>query len=303
MHSLSPYCLRVFDKDLAGPFSERYRFVEDIRGNDLLDLIEAFLTSHGDEYVEAGEGKLKKKIRFLAPSRAGRAISGWIESGDYGVKGKIVDLNSGKTKYEKTKTDSDVSQLYYRFVVPEGKKTAVGLFHAIHGRGVKSIFDGMFNQFLKSRCGLVCQINPLTYEKALADWVDAASVKKLRVIGFTGGVENRDVVDSLHESAVDITFTPKGKKASYGGLKGLLKREKGTDAEAIVAAYEHCSANIKAEVIMNGKKRVFTVTGSGTPVGSIDFDESDVEMDDGVPKFSSLDVFAEKIAKEMADKL
>ena len=301
MHSLAPYTVRVYDRTLAGPMDEKYHKLGSIRGKDLLSIIKDFAESNKAIYQEIKLDSGKKTVKFSDLKVIDRTIYGLIEYGEYGIKGKVVNIPSGSTVYSKKKDDSDISQLYFNFTIPKNETKGVCLFHNIHGRGVKGIIDQLLNEYFHDKTkGLKIQIRPLTYEKAVEDWMKHSKIKELRLTKYSPKSEVSDQVDQLAENTVEIKFKPKEKGGSFGSFWDFSKSKnrKGRLSGAVDILEEYCTS-VKAVVEFEGRKRVFSLSSEELPVSSIDFDEDDVKMDEGAPMLNSLHEFSTQLIDDI----
>lgn len=301
MHSLAPYTIRVFDRLLAGPTDEKYHKLDSIRGKDILDIIKEFADGKTGSYHEVVDDISKKTIKFSNVTRTKRTIYGFIEYGEFGIKGKVINVPTGATVYDKKKDDSDIHQLYFNFTIPSNDTKGVCLFHNIHGRGVKGVIDSLLNDFFKQKFSdLRLQMRPLTYEKAVEDWVKHSQIKELRLTKYKPAGPASDEVDKLAENSSEVIYKPKLKGGSFGSLWDFMETDKRTGKHrgAVDILGEYC-ASVKAVVDLQGKKRVFSLTADALPVSTIEFDEGDVDMDDGAPRLNSLQKYATDLVEDI----
>jgi hypothetical protein len=301
MHSISPYSVRVHNVQLPGPLNERYHHLDDIRGKGLLELIAEFTEELSKAYVLVDEDKSKRTLKLTDVTITGREIYGYAESGHVGIHGKVIDVKSGTTMYKKTVNDADISQLYFHFVVPQGTTVAVCAFHNIHGRGIKSIFEKLLNDhFRKATKGLVMNIKPVTYLKAVEEWMKNSNVKELRLEQYTPKELFTDPADQLQEHVSQLIIKPKKKGTDLGNFWDFHKNEQheGKYRGAIELMYESCKS-VKAVVEFENRKRVFSLSINSSPISAVDFDESDVTIVDGAPELSSLKSFTSSLLDDL----
>lgn len=290
MHSLAPYGIRAHDQKLAGPKDQRYHRLNNIRGLDLINELNQFCAKHSSSYTTVEDETLKRAIKITDVAVRGRELFGYIEYGEYGTKGKVINIVNNSTVYTKSTKDSDVHQLYFHFLVPLDTTNAIAVFHNIHGHGAKGAFTKMFSAYFKDKSnGLSLQFNPLTYEKVATEWMKNANIKELRLQKYKPKNELSDAVSTLQEHTIDITLKPNKKGGIFGSFLDFYKDDKieGSQRGAIELLGEQCH-NIKALVEHDGRRRVFSLAANSSPLSNIDFDENDVVMDDGVPSFDSL---------------
>lgn len=305
MHSLAIYTIRVHDTLLPGPLDEKYHCLDNVRKIDLLDFIQNFTTATSQNYQKIEDEKTKKTLKFSDVSIKDRTVYGFIEFGEFGIKGKIVDVDSGQEKYKKGKQDSDVHQLYFNFTIPSGSKKGICVLHNIQGKGVKGTLDDLLREsFRGASKGLVIQIRPLSYEKAVEDWMKSANVKELRLMKYCGHLDTSDKANELADNIVEISYKPKKKGSHFGSLWSFSQKgDHVGENRSAVELMGNFSSSVKAVVELEGKKRVFSLEADSTPVSGIDFDHTDVDMEDGAPKLASLNNFASALVRDILKTL
>lgn len=298
MHSLSAYTLKVHDNLLAGPRGERYHELDNIRTCDMLDFIHGFLETlkaalHDDK-------DSKKTVQVIEVEKKGRVVFGWLEYGEYGLAGSIVDTKSQKKTYDKKHDESDVRSLYFNFCIPLKSKTGVVLLHTAGNRGIKSFFHREFSIYFKNMVGLSVQMPPLAHEKSVQDWLDKSEVKEIRLGRYALTDQGGDIADNLGVERAELILKPK-KGVGFPNIKGLREKMDGSDRSYVEILSDY-AADVKAVVESGGRKKVLSLK-NGEPIAAIDIDEDNVDMIDGSPVPASLHKFATDIIKEFVKKV
>lgn len=301
MHSLATYCIRVHDHKLAGPLEDRYHQLDNIRGNDLVDVIHSFAQKLSTHYILINEKKSKRTFKFTNVIADNRQIYGFTEAGEFGIKGKVVDVKSGTTNYQKKSSDADISELFFQFIIPVGSTIGVCVFHNIHGKGMKSVFLEQFNEHFRSLTGgLVLQIYPVSYMKVVEEFMKKSSVKELRLKQYTPKSEIGDAADKLTEFTSELILKPKKQGTNFGSFWDMYKssRHNGKNRGAIEVLAHECFS-VSAVVEFEGKKRVFSLNENSSPVSTVEFDEEEVKMDQGVPVLDDLKKFSTSLLNDL----
>lgn len=303
MHSLSMYSLSVKDvikrsaNNPAGLHS-----LDDIRGQSLLNLIEKFCQTYSNDYVKIDDDVNSKSVMKIKPNVIKNDfITGVIEYGHYGIPGKFVDIETKKEK-KKSKNDSDIYHLYFCFYAPKGKKFGIALFHRIQITSIKSVFNQKFNNddaFPKWTSGLKLSITPISKETNTKNWMQKTEVKKLVLERFKNKEIMGDVFDKLPEGT-NITVTVNAPRNGTLGsaLDWVSSNKNGKYHDSVDIVNDLC-ATVKSDVKMHGKVRRTTLDSQGIE-SRIEFDSRDVTMVDNYPSLNSLDLFAKKLAKDLA---
>lgn len=299
MHSFSAYTIKVFDSLLLGPKADRYHVLDKVRSKNMLDYFEVFVkTLQGIVHVDA---KGKRTISVDTYARTSDSLYGWIEYGEYGLPGKMVNVKTKQHTYSKTHEDSDVVRLYFQLRIPSGKKIGYALFHTAGNRGVKQAFYEKFNEYFRRiTSGLVVQLNPISHEQTLKEWIDNSQVKEIRIAKVNierGGV---DITDKLG-AGFHTEFTIKAGKGMDFGPFGKFGERKTDDGDNFVEVLKDISPDIKAVISSGGRKKVISITG-GNPIAAIDITEDNVAILNGVPDEGQLHKYANILIGEFISK-
>ena len=78
-------------------------------------------------------------------------ISGIIESGDYGYESTLVNIKTGKKKYDRKVDDTEIKPFYFLIYLP--KNTAIGyvILQRLGVYGIHSVFKNHITKFFKLR--------------------------------------------------------------------------------------------------------------------------------------------------------
>lgn len=298
MHSLSAYTLKVHDNSLAGPRGDRYHDLDNVRTCDMLDFIHQFLVTLQTSMYDDTEAK--KTVQVTEVDKLGRNVFGWLEYGEYGLAGSIVDTKSKKRTYAKKHDESEVRSLYFNFCIPPKSKTGVVLLHTAGNRGIKSFFYKEFGLYFKNALGLSFQMPALAHEKSVKEWLDKSEVKEIRLGRYSLKNHSSDIADNLGVERAELILRPK-KGVGFPNIKGLRERMDGADRSYVEILSDY-AADVKAVVESGGRKKVLSLK-NGEPIAAIDVDEDNVEMKDGSPVPESLHKFAMDVMKEFVKKV
>lgn len=298
MHSLSAYTLKVHDNLLDGPRGERYHELDNIRTNDMLDFIHAFLESLKKEMHD--DKDTKKTIQVVDVEKSGRSVFGWLEYGEYGLAGSIVDIKSKKKTHDKKHDETDVKSLYFNFCLPKKSKAGIVLLHTAGNKGVKSFFHKEFGSYFNKMVGLNVQMPPLAHEGSVKEWLDKSDVKEIRLGRYTLTDQGADIADNLGVERAELILKPK-RGMGFGNIKGLRSKMDGAN-RSYIEILSGFAVDVKAVVESGGRKKVLSLR-NGEPIAAIDIDEENVVMENGSPNPGSLHKYAQDLMKEFVQKV
>ncbi|PTB03652.1 hypothetical protein C6V82_03975 [Halomonas urumqiensis] len=200
-------------------------------------------------------------------------------------------------KYSKSPNDADIKERFFLLFSPSGKNEAIVVLHGINGDGIKTLLHKALGEFFKKETSLTLQFNPVTYEKAVQQWMQA-EVKEVRAVGFSPFSDRADELKGMGHKQAVLVLKPK-RKESFG----LLERfKKGSRTDAVEFLESHCQ-DLKAVVELEGKKRVFRIGGTReNPVFKLDLDDC-VTVSDGVPDFEEMYDWVVEVVNELCQKV
>lgn len=298
MHSFSAYTLKVHDKLIAAPRGEQYHDLSNIRSHDMLDFIEAFMSTLMSSLHDDGDAK--KTYQVTEVTKAGRNVYGWIEYGEYGLAGTIVNRTSKKKTYDKAHDDSDVTPLYFNFCIPEKSKTGVALLHTAGGRGVKTFFFQQFAEYFKGSVGLNFQMPPLAHEKSVKVWLENSEVKEIRLGRYALTDKSADIANKIGVGRAELVLKPERGKNFASMIR--LQTKQPDDELSVVEVLSSFATDIKAVVESGGRTKVLSLRNS-EPISAIEIDETNVKMVDGTPEATSLHTYAQDLISEFVKQV
>lgn len=305
MHSIAPYTIRVHDNSLSGPVNEKYHLLSRIYKKDLLVVFNEYIERTKFKFKKIESNNSKRSFKFNEPYLMDRFLFGEIEYGEWGIKSKIMNVQTGQRNFQKEKHHSDNYTYHFCLHVPIDKTTAILLLHNIHGRGVKQLVDEQFKEhFKKGFNGLTPSIRPMSYEKVITEWYEHALVKHVKLTKYTGKIAGDDAVKSLSDSNIEVIYSPKKKGSSFGSLKRFIKSQN-TDStklgRSIINWQESCH-KVKLMVEHNNRTRTFSLKSSSDPISAIEIDD-EVKMLDGNPAPTDMQKYMMELSSDMAEDL
>ncbi|QLB23340.1 hypothetical protein [Phocoenobacter skyensis] len=302
MHSISPYALRCFDKNIQQIKRKKtggYHKLTNIKDDSLYNILIEFINSRSQNFEKYKESKQVYRFSNIN-SEPETDVYCWIEIGDYGTENDIIDIDTGKISFQKTQQNALINKFYIHFHIPKDTTTALMFIHNYRYGGAKTLFDSEFKKFFKDRTKLTLQIFPFAHKKAVDAWQDA-NVKDLKVIGYEQVSKFSDSADALKAlsegNEVELSIKPQ-RNGSLGKFKELF--DKKSQKYSLIQEVAPETKGIKVEVEMNGNYRTFSVyhpKGTGRRSYEIEID-NDIEMEKNMPTFESMQILAKQLIKD-----
>ena len=109
MHSISPYTIRVSNKNSRG--KDKYIDLHEI---NLLDRLFSFVSSNNG-VMKDEDTKQTYVFSDINHEPQNNKIYGWFMVGSHGMASAIVNSNTGATDYNKTVHHADLIKHYFQF--------------------------------------------------------------------------------------------------------------------------------------------------------------------------------------------
>lgn len=124
--------------------------------------------------------QFKKETLHLKPEN--RYVSGIIDSGEYGIDSKIVNIETGEEKYHKTIKDTDIKPFYFMFYIPKKSDKAFILIQRIGIFGINGIFRSHMEGFLKTRYpDLVIEFSPFVSKELAKTLINDGDIQEMEL--------------------------------------------------------------------------------------------------------------------------
>ncbi len=296
MQFISPYSIRVTEKGHRKPL-----VLQDI---DFLKLLKDCIEHSKNNSINCDDSSKCAYIfdQFFLDKSTGK-LHGWFKTGHYGIASDIHDIETGNVDFRKGTKQSDLLQHYFQFHVRlDPSNEGICMLHSYGVHGIKTILNDVINEYFSTLpTPLVCQLKPLAYDSALAEWTKK-NVTELRVTKFK---RLDDVADTMVKFGHEEDFDTEIRVKSKGGFGSLVSFITGDSNEAKLAeVLSSFGTQVTAVVNNNGKSRVFKIGADAeNQICQIEMDENDVTMAHGVPELSSIHAYVNDIVSEYVSAL
>ncbi|WP_336879609.1 hypothetical protein [Providencia rettgeri] len=300
MHSIAPYTFRCYVGSIQKEKELNYANLNTIKSQyDLLLLLNQFIQARTDYRILE---TTRQVYRFtdVTFDETKREVFGWIESGYYGEKRDIINIDTGKIDYLKTQKNAEIIKYYFHFYIPLDVNEGMAFLQSYRKDGVKTLFYNEFSAYFKVITDLTLQMNPLAYKKALTNWLDA-DAKEIVITQFNGLKDIADQINFGGHIEKELSFKPPRNK-TLGKLSSFFDKQ--SDNHKMVEVLSGLGSLVKTVVELEGRKKTFNLKSeSSTVISEIMFDETDVKFVEGVPQLLSIYYWLDDIIKEYIKNL
>jgi hypothetical protein len=258
----------------------------------------------------------QKMMRVSKLTVSGRTLRGIIETGEYGYESELYDINTDAVSHRRRNTEAEMLPFYFLISLPTDVNEGVIILQRFRQFGIRKILLGDFGQhFSVAHPSYRVEFNPLTYENLLNEYLDGGQLKAVRLVKFnmpTDIATAFDLQDHLEEEAyVELVVRSRRNKALQGMLdkiKGALgvgsrRHLDGVEWNKLLEIPDFDFNTIKAELEINGKRKVIDLTNPYRLRSYYDVTENVDIAENGHPIFKSINSLAEELLEKLEESL
>jgi hypothetical protein len=310
---LEVYTLRLRRKSKDNKDNDEYLKIDNFFNNvDFLDFFEKFINNFGNEMIinEDYKKSFQFQQEFTRIDRKNRKISGIIESGDYGLDGKIVNTKSGRLNYHKSTEDTDIKPFYFLVIFPENSNKGFVVLQRTGIYGINSVFKSHLELFFKKEfTNLMIEISQFVSKNLANKFLNNGGVRELTLRRYnlpSDVIEKLGMTDQSEDIlSVEFKIVSKRKKSFVGFNKRITKFIKATNGsffdlpELSKLGFDD-KAQYSVKIKLGNSTRTIDLSEHGQirPYFDVE-DHVDKDPKTGHPIFESIDKFAIELVNDL----
>lgn len=220
-----------------------------------------------------------------------RGIHGLINYGTHGFESKIIDVKSKEQKYQRIATDLEQIPLYFQYWIPDKSDFGLAAYQSFQGRScINFIHTAATHAFENRKNAHKISFRILAPGDIGNDVIASSPVKTVTFIKRRLPADLADKYlggNSTEEVEYEVQLKSKRKK-NLGLFKDVIKGAEAHQKNGVFILDDLAFDQVKADVDVNGKRRVFGIFGSGADSGLIDVTGQVAMKADGHPNFESI---------------
>jgi len=281
---------------------------------DLFDAFLSFIQKNDKELVLDDEQK--RSLQFSATnlniSKSERTLSGIIESGDYGLESEIKDTLTGKKKYLKKTTDTDIKPFYFLMKIPKKKNTAIIMLQRIGIYGIHTLFKNHFERFLKDIFDdIKIELSVLVSQELAKKFIDQGNIKEisLRRYNLPADIISKLGFNISPNDLLSVEFKLVSKPHKWFNLRNKVKSfisnpdGRFFDVNELNGLGFNNDSKTKLKISLNGTYRTIDLSDTGEIRPYYDINDEVKKMPNGHPQFRSIDDIAKNFLKDFEDEV
>ncbi len=187
--SLASYTIRV--KEQTTHSNIRINKLRD--GGDVFETFKAYLT--GLKRISSHNAVEQKLLRVSKLSISGRTLKGIIETGEYGYESDLYDVDNDVVSHRRKTKEAEMLPFYFVISMPPDVNEGIIILQRFRQFGIRKTLLQDFSQYFNTaHPSYRIEINPLTYENLLKEYLDGGQIKAIRLIKF---VMPRDIATAF----------------------------------------------------------------------------------------------------------
>jgi hypothetical protein len=288
-----------------------------VRINDLRDGGDVFVTFR--EYLRelrrsSSHNALSQRLMRVSRLNVnGRILRGIIETGEYGYESELYDVNTDAVAHRRSNTEAEMLPFYFLISLPTNVNEGIIILQRFRQYGIRKVLLGDFGRhFNLQHPNYRVEFNPLTYENLLNEYLDGGQLKALRLIKFdmpTDIATAFEMQDHVEEEAY-VELVVKSRKNRelpvLRKIKEAMRRQRHLEIDEwnkLIEIPEFDYNVIKAELEINGKRKVIDLTNPYRLRSYYDITDDVQEAENGHPVFASIDGLAVELLQKLEESL
>ena len=306
-HSVSPYVIRCFDSQYTNETPEtmhdnrpsvKYRRLDNLRGVDFLEGVLLPFLNHFGVLTRDFDNKLIYQFINIVEDLDGRTVSGYLKKGHWGAPAAIEDAQGIIPTYDMNHEQAATMNYYFQVYVPNDRVEAICLFQGIGNTGVKTVFEDMLrNWFRVIVPSMGIQFHPLQFGEIYDEW-QSALTRRIRVNNFKKmAADSASVVNEVVENTQELIIKIKEDLPLW---KLLSSNE---HAYQMIEMFESEGSDVRAEVVLDGKKRTLRVGNYRSIQSDVIIEENDVSRENGILNHDELAAFTTQMISAITQRI
>jgi hypothetical protein len=310
---LSTYTLRIYNKKIDKDLSN------DVRRNRPLKL-DKFDEAESDAYkvckrylvslkrwpiIDSQDKSIFKLLQYKFYDSK-RIITGFFETGYYGLSSKLIDIENNTFRVKKS-TEADAMPFFFLFFFPKDRDEGIIILERIGNLGVRTLMTKLLaDKFSKEFKDLKIEINSLIPEEIIKQIIKNGSIKKLRFIKFRKPDDKADLLKNVHfEDPVNLEIVVAGKNLNVKD-KILSIFNKGATVKTLFELnnmdfeYDTIKAQVQQE---DGRNKIVNLSDFIKVRNYINITHELRFETGGHPEFTSIESVAMKLCKEIHETI
>lgn len=235
--------------------------------------------------------------------KAGRYITGMIESGEYGTEEDGINVDSGETSFSKKKTDALMRPFFFGFFIPTDSKFGFLVIERISNYGIFSVLSSKLYEYYENTVNAndyVLNICPLSLDKLVKEKIKALKYEakkieltRVRKTDLKLSKLSNNIVDDNGISMSVVYNAPFKGVMQLAGFIEKLKSSRNEDDTLYQVDKDITCEDVKIVVNIQGNDKTLSLQHFETLGMSMDI-SNDVKYNaKGYPEYDSLKVQAD----------
>lgn len=244
--------------------------------------------------------------------KTGRYLNGIIESGEFGTREELVDIDTGNVRFYKSEKDVLMKPFYFMFYVPNNAKIGFLIVERISNFGITTVLTEAIQNYFKElpKDGeYVLKIDPFSIKKLVQDKMrelkyEAKQIELRNITNYDFGISkiSGNTINGDNVMSTLVFKTTPNKRIQVGSfLDKILNKQKNQENLYVIEEGLKCK-DVAITLTISGKNKVFSLQNMQTLGMSMDITDDVAFGANRYPTFKSLDEQAKLLISYIIDQ-
>ena len=269
---------------------------------DLFYVLLDYLTTLKDKPIKNDYERTVISVSNLTVK--GRKISGVIQSGLYGVRSKLIDIDTNDIVHMRTVNQAEILPFFFLLDIPKDKNEGMLILQRIGAYGIKTILSQFLEKhFLTNYSDFLLSFKPLVPDQVVKQILFDGRVKKIRFIKYAIPTDGIDGFDEGHEEIprnFEMSISA-SRLPVLNRFKALFNGSRKVNNLFEIQDYGFDYDTIKVEVEMGGSRRIVNLGNWEKVRNYVDISTQVKLGNDGYPMLESIEFIALELNQSLSD--
>lgn len=281
-------------------------FLDDVEGDDLLEMLDGYLSSRAEAYAHDEEGQ--KLLTVSRLERKGRTLSGIIETGEYGYETNLYHVDRGEVTYTRDRLEAEMIPFYFLVELPKGVNEGLAILQRFQLFGIRTVLSRDLDTYMNdTKPDFRVRLNPVIAPDIWRAYLRDGRLLSISFVRFEVPEDVADALDGGHVEEIGrveyvVHAVRRGRVPLEGRIREFLEGKRTWNHLIEITGFE--PEAVKVVVEYDGSRRTLELSEPERLRALYDVsDEVTIDPKTGHPTFESIDELARSWTEDLRGQL